>query len=76
VESLRYADEILFIERRGIFPEPPGVQGKVKYVGPIIRSMAVTRADRDRCRKDLGFTKTAKIITGAQPFAGKRAITL
>jgi UDP-N-acetylglucosamine:LPS N-acetylglucosamine transferase len=63
VESLRYADVILFIERRGIFPEPPGVRGKVRYLGPIVRQMTLTRADRDRCREDLSVTRTTKVVS-------------
>ena len=37
LESLRYADDILFIERRGIFAEPAELRGRVRYLGPVVR---------------------------------------
>jgi UDP-N-acetylglucosamine:LPS N-acetylglucosamine transferase len=62
-ESLRYADHILFIERRGIFAEPVEVRGRVSYVGPVVRPLAVTREDRASCRRELGLPEDAKVLS-------------
>jgi UDP-N-acetylglucosamine:LPS N-acetylglucosamine transferase len=62
-ESLRYADEIIFIERRGIFAEPPEVRGRVRYVGPVVRPLSVSRRDRASCRQELGLAQDAKVVS-------------
>jgi len=62
MQSLQYADEIVFIERRGIFPEPPHAQGRVTYAGPIVRPLSWSRADRGRARDDLRLPPAAKVM--------------
>jgi UDP-N-acetylglucosamine:LPS N-acetylglucosamine transferase len=62
MEALTYADEILFIERRGIFPEPAHVKGKVRYLGPVVRDMVWTRADRERARHSLSLPSSALVV--------------
>ena len=62
VDSLGYADEILFIERRGIFTEPAPAQGRVRYVGPVVRPMSATRSDRARARAQLDLPESAPVI--------------
>jgi UDP-N-acetylglucosamine:LPS N-acetylglucosamine transferase len=62
VDSLRYADEILFIERRGLFTEPATARGRVRYVGPVLRPLAFTRADRAQARERLGLSQEARIV--------------
>lgn len=62
MQSLAYADEIIVIEEAGIFDEPPCVEGKVFYVGPVLRSFSYTKADRSRARSELGFDQDATII--------------
>jgi UDP-N-acetylglucosamine:LPS N-acetylglucosamine transferase len=61
-DSLRYADRILFIEHRGIFPEPPQLAGRVQYLGPVVRPLTVSRADRARVRAELGLDADGRII--------------
>jgi UDP-N-acetylglucosamine:LPS N-acetylglucosamine transferase len=61
-ESLRHADRIVFIERRGIFPEPPELKGRICYAGPVVRPLQFTRADRVRARGELGLTEAARVI--------------
>jgi hypothetical protein len=63
MQSLHYADEILFIERRGLFPEPPGAQGRVSYVGPIVRRLSRARADRARAREELKLAPGATVVS-------------
>jgi UDP-N-acetylglucosamine:LPS N-acetylglucosamine transferase len=63
MQSLHYADEILFIERRGLFPEPPGAAGRTSYVGPIVRRLSWTRADRARARQELGLAPAATVVS-------------
>lgn len=62
-DSLRYADEILFIERRGIFAEPAEAQGKVRYLGPMRRPLPFTSDDRDSCRRALGWPPNAIVVS-------------
>jgi UDP:flavonoid glycosyltransferase YjiC (YdhE family) len=62
-ESSQYADEVLFIERRGIFPEPPWLRGRIRYVGPLVRPLAVTRNDRLRMRAELDLPVDAKVVS-------------
>jgi UDP-N-acetylglucosamine:LPS N-acetylglucosamine transferase len=52
---LAYADEILFLDDAGIFPEPVQVAGRVYYVGPVLRPCCYTRQDRQRAREELGI---------------------
>ncbi len=60
--SLQFADEILFIDEPGIFEEPAWVQGKVRYVAPILRPFAYTRDDRARAREELAIPGDATVI--------------
>jgi UDP-N-acetylglucosamine:LPS N-acetylglucosamine transferase len=62
MQSLAYADEVIVIEESGIFDEPPCVEGKVSYVGPVLRSFSYSKADRNRARGELGFDQEATII--------------
>jgi UDP-N-acetylglucosamine:LPS N-acetylglucosamine transferase len=66
MDSLEYADEVVFIEREGLFPEPPAVKGRVRYVGPVVREMSVTRADLDAMRAELNLP-AASIVVSVMP---------
>lgn len=59
---LNYADEIVFLDEAGIFPEPPQAQGRVRYVGPILRPSSYTRQDRPRARQELGVPPDQLVI--------------
>lgn len=63
MQTLKYADEIIFMEERGIFPEPAYAKGRVKYVGPMIRHMVHDKADRIQSREDLKLSQRAKVIS-------------
>lgn len=60
--TLRYADEILFLDEPGIFEEPPYVKGKVTYIGPILRRFEYTKKDRNRAREELGLPRDAMVV--------------
>ena len=62
LHSLRFADEVLFMERQGLFPEPDVVAGRVRYVGPVLRRFQYFPTDRERIRGELGFAQSDKII--------------
>jgi len=62
MQSLSYADQVIVTEDEGVFDEPPNVQGRVSYVGPVLRSFSYLRADRSRARKELGFPQHAIIL--------------
>ena len=59
---LGYADKILFIDEPGIFDEPPCVQGRVEYVGPVLREFQYGREDRDRARTELRIPSDAFVV--------------
>ena len=61
-ESLRYADEILFIEQRGIFAEPVEARGRIKYLGPVLRPLVFSRANRAEARQALGISEHDKLL--------------
>jgi len=60
MESLWFADHVLFLDRKGD-REPPPVAGKVRYLGPQLRQFAYKRKDRQRARQELGITSTTVI---------------
>ena len=70
--SLRYAQRILFIEHRGLFAEPPVVAGRVQYLGPVLRPLAASRADRPAAREEMGLAPATKLILGHPRRLGQR----
>lgn len=62
MKLLESADEILFIEREGIFDCPSYLTDKVRYVGPVLRSFSYHREDRERARKELDISPKAKVV--------------
>src|SRR5262249_3827149 len=63
MESLWFADQVLFIDRKGIHSEPPSVRGKVKYLGPVARRFEYTRRGRLRARQELGLALDAAVVS-------------
>ena len=63
MESLWYADQVLFLARRGLHVEPPSARGKVKYLGPALRAFTYRRRDRQRARAELRLAADATVIT-------------
>ncbi len=61
--ALKFADEILFTGRPGVFPEPAWVTGKVRYVGPVLRKFAYARQERRRARTELGIPVDAFVLS-------------
>jgi hypothetical protein len=62
MQALRYADEILFMEHEGLFPVPPLVHGKVRYVGPVVRTFEYGLEDRTRLRAEMGIAPDETVI--------------
>jgi UDP-N-acetylglucosamine:LPS N-acetylglucosamine transferase len=60
--ALRYAREIVFADWEGRFEEPPQAEGKVRYVGPILREFEYSTADRARARRELGLAEDGTVI--------------
>ena len=63
MQTLQHADEIVFIDKPGIFEEPPCVEGRVQYVGPVLRPFEYSRADRERARRELDLPDDAVVIS-------------
>jgi hypothetical protein len=62
MQALRYADEILFIEKGGMFPEPDYLKGHIRYLGPVLRHFHYRLADRSRIRAELGIAADESMI--------------
>ncbi|MCC6369355.1 MAG: hypothetical protein IT165_38010 [Bryobacterales bacterium] len=62
MNTLKFADEILFLGRKGVFVEPAWVCGKVRYLGPVFRPFSYGLADRARARDELGLPPEAVIV--------------
>lgn len=63
MHCLNYADEILFIDNKGIFEEPSYLEGKVRYMGPALRKSIYSREDCVSARAELGLPVDAVIIS-------------
>lgn len=63
MQTLQYADEIVFIDDPGAFEEPHYLQGRIQYVGPVLREFQYSRADRSRAREELGLPSDATVIS-------------
>lgn len=60
--SLKFAQVILFLDDPGIHSVPEFLRGKVRYLGPQVRSFGYTRDDRARARRELGIAPGAIVI--------------
>jgi hypothetical protein len=70
MDLLRFADQILFLDDPGIYEEPPSVQNRVEYLGPIVRAFQYGRQDRAKAREELGIPQdafVAGIFPGSHP---------
>jgi len=67
-ESLLYADSIIVMGEKGIFPKPPSIRVDPLYVDPVVRKMRYTLCDRYRARAELAIpeeTLVVSVIPGA-----------
>lgn len=63
MSTLRFASEIFLLDRPGRYPEPSQARGKTTYMGPILRELQYSTADRSRARSELGLDPDAAIVT-------------
>lgn len=63
MQTLHYADEIVFIDEPGAFEEPEYLQGRIQYVGPVLREFQYSRTDRARAREELELPSGATVIS-------------
>ena len=61
MQTLRFADEVLFLGERGD-PPPPWIDGNVRYLGPLLRTLSCSRHDRHRLRQELGLPPDARVV--------------
>lgn len=66
MQSLEYADEILFLEESGYFTEPPNLHTRVTYAGPISRELRYKAGDKALARKELQIDD-ATFVLGCLP---------
>ena len=63
MQSIRYSEQVLFIGRRGIFPEPDYLKGRVHYVGDIVRPFAYGLSDRAKARERLDLEEDCLVVS-------------
>ncbi len=63
MQTMRYAESVVFIDEPGFFEEPAVVNGRVNYVGSIMRKFDYAPADRERARAKLGLPADADVIS-------------
>ena len=63
MDVLHFADEILFFDEAGVYPEPEWVRGRVRYLGAALRPFKYHRADAASARAELGLPAAAAIVT-------------
>ena len=61
--TLPFADRIVFLDEAGYFEEPAAAEGRVQYVGPIVREFRYSRSDGARARAELGIRMSSFVIT-------------
>jgi len=55
MQSLRWADEIVFMDRRGLYDEPRYLAHKVTYAGCVVRPLGLGCRGRANARASLGI---------------------
>ena len=62
MQMIKFSDQVVFIDESGVFEEPPELQGKVTYVGPVLPEFDYTRADRAKAREQLEIAEDATVV--------------
>lgn len=62
-ESVAFADAVVFIGQPGTFPLPYPMPRPPVYVGPVVRKMRYSLADRAKARTELGLLEEAFVIS-------------
>jgi hypothetical protein len=62
MQTLTYAESVIFLGERGIFDEPSYLKDKITYVGPIVRDFRYHKNDRDRARQELGIHDDLTVV--------------
>jgi len=62
MQTLGYADEVIFLGEPGGFEEPGQAKGRVRYVGQVMCDFEYSPADRARAREELGFEESAAVV--------------
>jgi hypothetical protein len=62
MQALADVDQVLFMETQGHFPEPDYLQGKIRYIGPVLRRFRCLPLDRQRSRMELGIVHDEAVV--------------
>lgn len=63
MNTLKFADEILFTGFDRVFTAPEELESRIRYVGPVLRQFTYSRADRKRARQELGIDESAFVLS-------------
>jgi hypothetical protein len=61
-QSLKYADEVIFLDEPGYYDIPRYLAGKVVHVGPVLRRFPSAGFTRAECRAELGLPPKATVV--------------
>jgi UDP-N-acetylglucosamine:LPS N-acetylglucosamine transferase len=78
-QAYEYASSVIFMEEEGLFVEPPEIVGRVKYCGPIIRTLDFNVDGAKKKRKDLGLSEQdlfILVLPGSPPEAREPIVEL
>ncbi len=62
MSSLALADRVLFLDEEGIYAEPACVEGRVEYLGPLVREFHCMPEDQNRARAELDIPHDAFVV--------------
>lgn len=63
MNSLKFADRILFLGLHGVYQEPPALMQRVTYLGPILRSLRYGPGDREKARRELDIPAGVTVVS-------------
>jgi hypothetical protein len=63
MQTLRYAERVLFISEAGTYQEPDYLKGRIHYTGDLIRPLSYRLSDRLRARHELGVGSGSVVIS-------------
>lgn len=63
MKCLDHAEAVIFIEKAGVFPEPPFLKDRVHYTGPVIRPFFTDSQDREKYRLEIGVLPEHTVIS-------------
>ncbi len=62
-DALQCASAMIVMDQKGALPPPRYAVPPTRFVGPVVRPMAYSLADRDRARDELGIARNSTVVS-------------